>query len=275
MIRLLTGRDMPIVTAYLERNYLEMAVIRGNLAKCGIDNDKLSRRAGDYYGYFAAGKLRGMLVFYHLGSVMPHFETTAAIDEFAQLLRQRRVEVMVGLKGIVEPLCRALTADKHILDCEESYYLVNAGVKPYSLTCLHQIVPVEAVDREVALWFLVEAYRLGFKRRFSREMAIKLIEDRMPEEALLFLLVNNVPVAQAMIQVAAGRVSQIGGVYTRERSRGNGYCKALVAAVCRQIEDSGRLPALLVRRDNQPAVRAYQAVGFSRYAEYVVVKFGV
>lgn len=275
MIRLLTGGDMPAVNAYLERNYMETAIFSGNLAKCGIDNDRMSRRAGDYYGYFSEGSLHGILVLYNLGSVIPHFETAAAIAGFVEIMRQRRFEVLAGMKKIVEPLCQVLNSYKKMSDYEDSYYLVNHVTKPYSLSCLHQIAAVEAVDRELALTFIVEAYRQGFKRRFNRDMAAKLIDDRGPEETLNFLLINNVPVAQAIIQVATGRVSQIGGVYTSEQSRGRGYCKALVSELCRRIHAAGKTPALMVRKDNSAAVRAYQAVGFTYYDDYIIVKFVV
>ncbi|TWH47843.1 GNAT family N-acetyltransferase [Sporomusa sp. KB1] len=275
MIRLLTGDDNPEVKAYLERNYMETALLSGNLARCGIDNDRMSRRAGDYYGYFSAGRLEGILAFFNLGNVVPHFEAAKAIGSFIEIMRQRRFEVLVGMKRLVEPLCLALAPYKKVRDCENSYYLVNHEIRPYSLDCVHQIAAVEAVDREMALTFIVEAYRQGFKRRFNQELAVKLIEDRGPEETLLFLLINKMPVAQAIIQVATGRINQIGGVYTSEHSRGKGYCKALVAELCGQIHAAGKIPTLMVRKDNSPAVRAYQALGFAYYDEYLIVKFAV
>ena len=275
MIRLLTSGDIPEVTAYVERNYMETTVLSSNLARCGIENDWLNRRSGDYYGYFSAGRLAGIVAFFNLGSVVPHFEIAAAIGSFVEIMRQRRFEVVVGMKRIIKPLCLALEPYKKVLACEDSYYLVNHNIKPYSLAGGHQIAAVEAVDRERVLTFIVEAYRQGFKRRFNRELATKLIEDRGAEEALIFLLVNQVPVAQAIIQVVTGRINQIGGVYTSEHSRGKGYCKALVAELCQRVYAAGKLPTLLVRKDNSPAVRAYQAVGFSYYDEYVIVKFAM
>jgi predicted GNAT family acetyltransferase len=127
----------------------------------------------------------------------------------------------------------------------------------------------------LALKFIVEAYREGFKRRFNHELAARLIEDRAQEEAFIFLLVNKIPAAQAMIQVATSRISQIGGVYTCEPSRGRGHCKALVAELCRRIQSVGKIPTLMVRKDNTPAICAYQALGFTYYDEYLIVKFEV
>jgi predicted GNAT family acetyltransferase len=179
------------------------------------------------------------------------------------------------MKRVLEPLCKALSRYKRILDCEDSFYFVNYDIKPHTLSCVHRIADVEAVNQPTALAFIVEAYRQGFKRRFNQELAIKLIEDRAHEEAFIFLLINGVPAAQAMIQVATNQISQIGGVYTNESCRGKGYCKALVGELCRRIHSVGKIPTLMVRKDNSPAVRAYQAVGFTYYDEYVIVKFSV
>jgi ribosomal protein S18 acetylase RimI-like enzyme len=263
---------MSEVKLYLARNYMETALFSGNLARCGIDNDGVSRRAGDYYGYFSEGGLQGILAFYNLGNVVAHFEAEAAIEGFAEIMRQRRFEVFVGLRKIVEPLSLALNPYKRIMGCEESYFYVNHAAKPYTLSCLHQIVEVETVDRSIALPFIVEAYRQGFQRRFNQELASKLIEDRATEEVFVFLLINKTPVAQAFIQVVTDRIAQIGGVYTSECHRGKGYCKALVAELCRRIYEVGKIPTLMVRKNNPQAIRAYHYLGFTYYDEYLLVK---
>lgn len=275
MIRLLTGGDIQEVASYLERNYMEAVLFAGNLRRCGIDNDGISRRAGDYYGYFADNRLLGLLAFYNLGNVVVHFEAESASRCFAEIIQQRRFEMLVGLKVMIEPLCLALAPHKSVLSWEESYHFVNYTLKPYSLDASCQVAKVETVDQSRALAFIVEAYRQGFQRRFNQELAVKLIEDRQGGEDFVFLLVDTIPVAQALIQVVAGRTAQIGGVYTNERHRGKGYCKALVGELCQQIHAAGRIPTLMVRKDNIPAVRAYQALGFTCHDEWLLAKFKV
>ena len=275
MMRLLTGYDIPEVEVYLERNHMETVFFSGNLARCGIENDGVNRRAGDYYGYFSESGLQGIAAFYNLGNVVVHYEAAEVVEHFAEIMRQRRFEFFVGLKKMVEPLSLALQPYKEILSCEESYFYVNQAPQPYSLDCLHQIADMAAIERESALAFIVETYRQGFQRRFNREMAAKLIEERGPEEDFLFLLINDEPVAQAIIQVVTGRLAQIGGVYTREEYRGRGYCKALVAELCRRICTAGRIPTLLVRQNNIPALKAYHGLGFTYYDEYLITKFRI
>ncbi len=275
MIRLLTNCDAPEVKVYLERNYMETVLFSGNIAKCCISNDGVNRRAGDYYGYFSEGRLQGILSFYNLGNVVVHFETEAAIGSFAEIIKQRRFEMLVGLKKMVEPLCLAVKPTKSVLGCEESYLFVNHTRKPYALNFTHEIADVEAVDRSIALSFIVEAYRQGFQRRFNQELAVRLINERGSAEAFVFLLIDKVPVAQAGIQVVTGQIAQIGGVYTNEHHRGKGYCKALVAELCRRIHTVGKIPTLMVKRNNAPAIRAYLSLGFTYCDDYQIAKYRV
>ncbi|HWR42988.1 GNAT family N-acetyltransferase [Sporomusa sp.] len=275
MIRLLTGGDICEVKAYLERNHMETVFINGNIDRCGIDNDRTSRRCGDYYGYFECGRLAGILTFFNLGSVIPHFESPGAVNGFVEIMRQRRFEVLAGMKWVVEPLNQALSQYKKISGYEDSYYFINREIKSQPLPRAGQITDAGEADRAAALGFVVEAYRQGFMRRFNRELAARLIDDRGPEEDLIFLLVDGVPKAQAIIQVTTNRINQIGGVYTSESDRGKGYCKVLVAELCRRIQGYGKTPMLMVRKDNAPAVKAYQSIGFTHYNDYLIVKYSI
>ncbi|WP_425060358.1 GNAT family N-acetyltransferase [Sporomusa carbonis] len=247
--------------------------LSGNLDKFGIENDKISRRCGDYYGYFEEGKLKGVLTFFNLGSVMPHFESSGAVNAFAEIMRQRKFEVVAGMKYVVEPLFQAVVQHKKVLAYEDSYYFVNNKFNPYTMQCDGLIADAEQVDRSLAIDFVVEAYRQGFRRRFNREMAAKMLDERAAGEDFIFLLTDGKPRAQAAIQVITSRIKQIGGVYTSEDSRGRGYCKALVSELCRRIIASGKTPTLMSRKDNIPAVKAYQAVGFEYFDDYLMVKF--
>ncbi|QDR79690.1 GNAT family N-acetyltransferase [Sporomusa termitida] len=275
MLRLLTGGDINEVRLYLERNYLESVVLNGNITRCGLDNNRIDRRCGDYYGYFQAGLLQGIVAFYNLGSVIPHFESPGAVPGFGELLRQRRFEVLAGMKRVVEPLNLALRGHKRILDYEDSNYLLNRESKLPAVPASVRLVNAGEVERSAALGFIVKAYRQGFSRRFNHELAAKLIDDRSPGEDFIFLLEDDVPKAQAMIQVTTNRVSQIGGVYTSESSRQQGFCKILVAELGRRIQQAGKISVLTVRKDNSPAGKAYQAIGFAHYDDYLVIKYGV
>ena len=79
-------------------------------------------------------------------------------------------------------------------------------------------------------------------------------------------------VAQAGIQTYTPKINQIGSVYTPEEERGKGYAKAIVSEICKRIIERGKMPTLMVNKDNTPAVRAYNALGFEHYDDYLIVK---
>ncbi|WP_371380683.1 GNAT family N-acetyltransferase [Sporomusa aerivorans] len=274
MIKRLTNGDSAAVWTYLEQHTVETVLLASNISRCGLENDRMSRRAGDYYGFFSGNRLQGLLAFYNLGSVVPHFETPAAILGFAELIGQRRFEVMAGMKRVVTPLDQALRKHKKAQYYENSYYLVNHNQKLYKERLL-PVVAATDISRSQALKFVVEAYRQGFKRRFNLELAARLLDDRGPEEDFVFLLDDGVPKAQAMIQSVTRSVTQIAGVYTSEHSRGRGYCKMIVSELCRRSQLYGKTPTLMVRQDNVTAVRAYQAIGFTHYSDYLLVKYEI
>lgn len=54
----------------------------------------------------------------------------------------------------------------------------------------------------------------------------------------------------------------IGDVYTHPAHRGRGYAKAATTAVTRDAIASGATAMLHVAEDNEPAIRAYRALGY-------------
>jgi GNAT superfamily N-acetyltransferase len=65
-------------------------------------------------------------------------------------------------------------------------------------------------------------------------------------------------------------VAAIGNVYTRQDRRGRGLASRLVAAVAAELLNCGaRTIALNVARDNAPARRVYEKLGFAHYCDFV------
>lgn len=63
------------------------------------------------------------------------------------------------------------------------------------------------------------------------------------------------------------RIGAVGYVFTHPASRGQGYAKGCTAAVTRDLLTRGlTLIALNVKVGNHPAVRAYERIGYMRYA---------
>ena len=271
MIRLLNRIDQDQVLDYIERNHMETTFLNANVIGFGLENDGVTRRCGDYYGYFAGNELKGILPFYNLGSCIPHFETDAAIVAFIDVMKNKQFESLLGMKSYTHPLYKGLESIKETLDYSESSYFINRNFKPVTSTggIFHN---VEDQD-ETTVDFIANAYHKGFNQALTHEEVRAILKQKLQEEDFIVLKVDGKIAAQANIQTNTSKINQIGAVYTSEGNRGKGYCKAIVSELCCRIKGRGKTPTLLVKKSNTPAVRAYQALGFEHYDDYLIIKF--
>lgn len=273
MIRLLLEIDRKIVEEYLERNHIETTFLIGNIKYFGLENNRELRRCGDYYGYFEGGQLKGILPFYNLGSCIPHYESEGAIPYFVKLMKERNFKFLLGMKKIIEPLYEEIKDFKTKAEVSDDVYYINKSFKEFKLRGI-EIKNHYELDLNLVVDFLIEANMVGFQSKdYTKEEAIKSLNQRPVEEDCLFAIKDGKIVSTACIQTTTNKISQIGGVYTTPKERGKGYCKAVVSELCRRIIERGKIPTLMVRKDNVPAVKAYEALGFEFYDDYMIIEF--
>ena len=95
-------------------------------------------------------------------------------------------------------------------------------------------------------------------------------EDVFGQEGLYFLMKDNIPVSQAAIR----RKASMGGVYTPEEYRRNGYSSALVSQLAKRILEDGN-PYCVVHTDAGNAIsnRMYINMGFEQIADMKDIVF--
>lgn len=273
MIRLLDNGDKAEVLEYLGRNEIETSFLYANVINIGLENDKEIRRCADYFGFFCGERLKGILPFYNLGSCIPHYETEDAVACFADIMKKRKFEYLMGMDRIVRPIYEGIREHKNILKCNESIYFINKDFIPFTVGGLELIDAKEATGERKFVDFLIRVRNIGFGENVTGEEAVRSLGTD-PEEDAVIAAVNGEPVAFAKIQTYTDTLSQIGSVYTEEAHRGKGYCKAVVSEICRRIEGKGKMPALFARKNNTPAVRAYLALGFRHFDDYLFIELG-
>lgn len=272
MIRLLTQYDKKVILDYLKRNEIETSFLYANIIEFGVDNILDIRRCADYYGFFKEGALKGILPFYNLGSCIPHYEDEDAILLFADLMKDKHFEFFLGMNNVINPLYKEIKNYKEIREYDESFYFINRSFKPYILDGVNFINANESISDEV-IDFILDARANGFNQITTREDIRKTLIQRGDEEEFIIAEKGGKMVAQACIQTYTPKISQIGGVYTTKEERGKGYCKAVVSEICRKIIAKGKSPTLSVKKNNTPAVKAYTALGFEHYDDYLIVRF--
>lgn len=257
---------------YLKKNEVETTLIIGNVKQFGIDNNKSKRRCGDYFGYMENDKLQGIIAFYNLGNCIPHFENTNSIPFFSNIIKEKSVENLLGMSKYILPLYEQIKDHKDIKAVSNYSYLINTNFKSFMAKDA-VVVNCESVNRESAIEFIIEANNLGFNRACTQEEALKTIKERSTEEDEVFVIKDGRIVARASIQGCADNICQIGGVYTSAQYRGNGYCKAAVSEICRRVKKRGKVPSIMVRKDNMAALKAYEALGFEHYDDNIIISF--
>ena len=272
MIRLLTQTDKEEILEYLKRNEVETSFLYANVIEFGVDNDRDIRRCADYYGFFDGEILKGILPFYNLGSCIPHFEAIEAVPLFAEVMKERNFEFLLGMQSIIKPLYEQTKAYKEVLTYDESSYFTNRTLKPFILDGVNFIIARGVVSDNI-VDFVLESRVKGFNQNATREDTKKSLLQRGEEEDYIFLEKDNRIVAQACVQTYTPKINQVGAVYTTEEERGKGYCKAIVSELCRRIIDKGKMPTLSVKKKNLPAVKAYTALGFKHYDDYLIVRY--
>ncbi|HEY8362358.1 MAG TPA: GNAT family N-acetyltransferase [Tissierellaceae bacterium] len=272
MIRLLKHADKQIILGYLERNEIETSFLYSNIVEFGVENRKDIRRCADYYGFFDCEVLKGIIPFYNLGSCIPHYEVEDAVPLFAELMKQRKFEFLLGMHRVIKPLYEEVKAYKKTESYDESLYFINRSFKPFVLDGMNFIDAREIICDKV-VDFIIDARMKGFNEVVTREDVRKSLIQRGKEEDFIVAEKNGKIVAQACVQTYTPRINQIGGVYTAEEERRKGYCKAIVSELCRRIIARGKIPTLSVKKKNIPAVKAYTAVGFEPYGDYLIIRF--
>lgn len=273
MIRLLAEEDRQIILEYLSRNEIETSFLYANVSEFGIENRKDAGRYGDYFGFFNNGSLAGILPFYNIGSCIPHFETEDAVPSFVHLMKERSFRRLIGMDRIIRPVYREINSIKEIAEFNEDSYLVNKNFRPYNISGLEFIDPGQMADDKRIIDFIMQVRSNGFHETADPGDIKQSLSSANLEEDKVIAVKDGKMVAYALIQTYTNTLNQIGSVYTVEEERGKGYCKAVVSELCRRILVRNKMPALFVRKSNIPAVKAYSALGFEYYDDYLLIKF--
>ena len=78
----------------------------------------------------------------------------------------------------------------------------------------------------------------------------------------------------AAVEASVPRISQVGAVFTRVDHRGCGLAKGAVGTLCDEQLASKEKVILVVKTDNRPALSAYRHLGFRRWTDYRMARFG-
>lgn len=284
--RVLHAPDQPTLETFLSKHKDSSMVLRSNLLADGIE-DIGGRFAGVYAGAFdAAGSLRAVAAHYRAwGNVFPQAESDEALDAAVRCAVDASGE---RVRGVIGPrlLVRRAIALLDLLAAQRNYD-ANEGLYALDLEQLRK--PALLLDPEVELRAL-QASDADFYLEWLRDYEVNTLgapdddalrarcradfERTLASGEPCVLSHAGIPRAKTNFNARLPDMVQIGGVYTPAAQRGRGYARSAVALSLLAARARGVARAVLFTgEDNQNAIAAYRAVGFTRIDDFAIVLF--
>jgi len=282
-VRQLRPGDEAIAEAFLAARAESSMFLRSNLRQGGLV-DRGEAYQGTYIAAFDDDAIAGIVAHSWTGMVLVQAppELAGALATEAAAASGRAVN---GLSGPVEQVAAARAAlglrdaPTTTDSCEDLFSLDLARLAlPAALTsgALRVRMPhLEERDRLIA-------WRMGHWTESLGAVAGDELERRCAEEidrfaaaeAQFVLDDGGEAVAYAAFNAALPEIVQIGGVWTPPALRGRGYARAVVAGALQAARGRGVARAVLFTgQENEPAQRAYRAIGFTQCGQYGLVLF--
>ena len=257
------------VMRYLCRHYHENIALLSDLWGRGGDHWARNDRPA-LLGYRLQGEIVAVQGIYRSGRWLPHFERQEVLPAMLEDARDHRLRWMMGVRRVVDPILERLPE----LDLRVSFDEIDAFCYVDRVSFAPRPTPgVRRATRRdaralAALRCAFEAEYFGLPvERIERSWCLRAAEHYIREGAYLAERDGHI-VAMAAVESSIPQLTHIGAVYTHHGYRGQGLAKGVVTAICQEHLRVKERVTLNVRVDNEPASRAYQALGFRVWGDY-------
>ncbi|MEM2093040.1 MAG: GNAT family N-acetyltransferase [Candidatus Bathyarchaeia archaeon] len=98
--------------------------------------------------------------------------------------------------------------------------------------------------------------------------------ERISKTPVYGVFVDEELVSCAAAIVRLPKVWLVGGVYTHPSYRNKGYATLAASAVTEEALKTAECASLIVRRDNFPAIRVYEKIGYRKVGEKIWIDMG-
>lgn len=267
-----TEADVPAILACLEQRP-ELAMFpQNNLVTYGLDGEH--DYAPSMWIARDGNRVTDVLTLARNGSVMP-FLPSGDLAAAAEVLAGRKVTAVIGPAVWARPLIAAarLGGRPTSLDRDEPQYgldLADLNVPDGPGT----LRPLQDGGMErMAEWYVAyDIEALGSTPEAARKTRGRAIKDYVRQDSHRVLLDRSEPLSITGFNAALDGIVQIGGVYTPPDLRGRGHARRAVALHLAEARARGVGAATLFAA-NEPAARAYEAIGFGLIGRFTLCLF--
>jgi len=272
--RVITKRDAPAVRRLLELRPIDNISISSRVYKLGVEKAGLGN---DLIGYWENGQ---MISFLSDGySLHPINATEAALDAFSRCLEYRRCGSIVGVRDEAMGLWGRM--------CEHSFtqWASPREVRDHQKVMAISKDPVVVADMSVDTvpTRYLDSYHAAAVAMYTEEVGVAPLDahgayrdhvTNLMMRGLAFgVLQSGRIIFKADIVADVAGICQVGGVWLAPHLRGKGLSESLVAAVVARCRERYSTVSLYVNSYNHPAVRCYEAVGFTQVGECATIHY--
>ncbi len=265
--------DAATIDAFLSGHGPTSMFLRSNLARFGTD-DTDNPHGTAFYLSEQDGALTGVFASTNSGYLMAQAPVASPEDwaAFANVLHGKTVQGMTGVPDQVQACLRAcgLGDGPWQLLADEPLYHIRLSDLPELPAIVR--TPTAADVPMLEEWFTAYETDTGFAPASDgpTESGRTRAAAAVNAEHIVLLEEDGAPVAMAAVNARAADVVQIGGVFTPDDLRGQGFARRAVAGLlCRCAERDGATQSVLFA-NNDAAAHAYEALGYRLIGQYRV-----
>ena len=266
------ARDAAPLDAFLAQHPATSMFLRANLASHGTD-DTTNPHGTAFYLSEVAGAITGVFGITNAGYLLAQAPDAPpeAWDAFARAIKGRTVAGMTGRPVQVQQClgaCGMTLGPWAVLADDPIYHLMLCDLvdMPGQVRS-----PVPADIPLLEQWYATYALDTGQAlddQTISPEIAARAARA-VGSEDVVILEERGVPVAMAGVNARLADTVQLGGVFTPDGLRGNGYARRAVAGLLRRCAAQGVTQSVLFA-NNDAAAQAYETLGYRRVGDYRV-----
>ncbi len=280
MLRSLGPGDQPALEAFLVRHADFSMFLRSNSRAAGLVYEGQPLQA-QYVAAFDGGEI--VAVAAHCWNDMLLVQAPVHVAEVARAAVELSARPVAGLSGPAAQVVAARSA----LGLDDRPAPKFGREELFALDLKDLVVPAPLADgqwtcrhpRPDELELLID-WRVDYARealhapdtptlRRECELELRLVHERGSN----WVLEDRGLVSYSAFNARLPDVVQIGGVWTPQALRGQGYGRAVVAGSLLEVKETGVRRAVLFA-EREDAKRAYTGIGFQVVGEYGLVLFG-
>jgi RimJ/RimL family protein N-acetyltransferase len=276
--RILKSDDRPALERHLTGTADTALLMLSNLADAGLDDDGLPHQ-GTYVGAFDGEDLVGCLGHFWNGNVLVQSEIGIShmLGHVVSLGKRKVAGVLGPLAQVEESLAilrprlglPRIAEFELLFAVDREHLALPPQLAKGDVTCRR----ATQADRALLCQWRHDALRHDGRLREGDGEAAKRadaeIDELLADGRVWLAESGGAPVSMATIIGLAGGRAMIGGVWTPEGQRNQGFARSVVAGALDALGREGvSRGVLFTGRANEAAQAAYKAIGFERIGRY-------